>query len=390
MPEAYPLILSFTPLTSLYLQGYGDRTPNTPGPGQIPGRDPLLPRIETLIGGVVDYYYRTMLPQLKPCRINSSDECSWENRVFNPFLDFLCLNRVDITGIYGPFLILEYKTVESGKLEKIVFIDVDEGLLDTGVTRNFEGINGYRELYELWRKYHREIFPLDRYIVMEEIRGKKEDITRNFMVSRIELVRSETGIMIDPSMKSTGTGIVRGMIYGRSSIDYYGALTRYLTRTSKSGDKISPETLKIKIMLLLLVKHPIHKRELRFPTGIGPKRSISIVTGELFEECIDWRMDDEDYCIVTSPMPEELLPDNAWVIHPLTGKYPQTVYARGFAKYEDKDGEEKLVYQKSAPIPAVERGAVFKAEVNNSSVIKYCIPLSLLRGVAELISGEKT
>ncbi len=379
MPSAKLFLISFKPLTSLYLQGYGDRTPHTPGPGQIPGRDPLLPRIETLIGAIVDYYYRSN----RVC--DSGNECSWDKRVFKYFLKCLGLNRDELIGIYGPFLTAKYGA--NDEIHTDVFIDVGEGLLNIWSSmEHADVINNYIELYNLWIGYYEETFPRKRYTILKSIYDKRRDIEKH-LVSRETLIRHETGIMINPLTKSTGTGKVRGMIYGRSSIDYYGAVMKYLVKKSKTPRKNMLKNLTIEIILPLLVKPEKDIKPTQLHTGIGPKRGISHVRINISNQCIEYPLVEENsFCIVTSPMPEKYISNKSRVLHPLTGGYPSTIYARGFSVYE----EDRLKYYKTQPIPAVERGAIVKGTQNYKLKvkIKYCISTELLRRLTEYLAMQ--
>jgi|GEM_PF-5471357 len=229
------------PVLNLY--GPGDRGPGGGGPASFPGEEPLLPRLETLIGaagvsvaekhGLVDFFDRVQTYEEYLERIE----------------DLLGLGR----GVFiGPFLLVE--TPEDG--EKGVYVDVGTGLLkiiekkedNITISRSY---NKYsyksRILYEIDEMDSRDTILRPPSALFREISPyTPETDDRSLLpgyVAREDILIYRTGIALDRREKRPK----EHMIYTLPRIDYSAISpipgTKYtliVLHKSPNNEKASP------------------------------------------------------------------------------------------------------------------------------------------------------
>ncbi len=348
-------LITYKPLGRIYTKGPGDRLPGITGPGQLPGYDPILPRLETLIGAYTALLYTRGIAE------KTGDKDSWREAVLGPFLS--SIGGGDNTRIYGPFLAVKY--LGSGEVE--VFVDVLYGLL------SLKGLEEYMEIYHMWKTYYNILEPMKRYrerFDIEKSISRLMNGEERLFINREKLLAHETGIMIDPESKTTGHGKTAGMIYSLTSIDLAGSISRAKRRIV--GE----------VSIVLLAKGTgggtAIEKEL---VGIGPHRRPALLKTLNINEEFENMSGDE--CLVISPMP--IRDANIWGLHPIKGRLESTVYAAGYGVRS----KEKISFRKSRLYPAVARGNI----INASKVIPFdnlvhCICIKELERVNRLLEEK--
>ncbi len=332
------------PLEKIILRGTGDKVAGAPGYGSIVGDEPVLPRLETLLGLMASIYYE---------ETGAGASGDWGSVVAEKAVELVAPGASEAM-IYGPFLEVEASGGHS------VFINVGAGLL------RLDGccVDRFIELYRAASRILSEAVPRGKISVL----GKHRDIINEMrsgeppcLIDQGLLRSYETGIALDRFMKVTGvTPETYGMMYRRMTIDYRGALARIL------GDP----GVEAWITLYLYVDSADEPLVEKRVAGFGPRRKAVLIETMVAKGRLYHRgLREGSYVLAISPLParrselEKRTQAHAAepIVNPLTMKLHDTVYARGYS--ELKNG--KLRYRKTEPIYAVMPGTIIHS--NNAA-----------------------
>ena len=266
------LKVSFEPLTLLRVRGAGDRLAYAPGPGAVLSDDPLLPRLETIIGAIVSAL------DLEP-ELYSHEEMV--EAVFGKG-----------TKVYGPFLL---KEDEKEKKDE-VYVNIKVAYLKL----NERCLNKYFKAYDFLKK--NILFPKE----FDEIKSLKSTLegTSNDEENEKKRFKSmldkenEDKCLLDPkalAFKSTHVALDYrrksahfGLLYSMSTLDLRGAKIIILVEPANEGEEIVKRLEDLKAINIPNTKSlaridvkPIdinlnpHNEELRLVTSPIPLREVS-------------------------------------------------------------------------------------------------------------------
>jgi hypothetical protein len=306
------LLAEFKPAYMVRLHGAGDRLAWSPGPGTIPGEEPLLPRIETLLGALAAVAHEMG----KAC--STCD--NWCRCVLEAAAELLGLTEA---VVYGPFLVADSK----------VYVNVGTGLLELGALREWVS------MAERVRKALNNSLPLERSQAIRKVNDTLESLQRGRLyIDDTKLVQREVSVTLNPHRK----GAAYGLIYSQSSIDYRGTL---------GGDA--------RISLLV---EPLEDRSSTPDEGlvarIGVRHSyaeIRIKTIEAKATLPPFNTSSSHYAVVITPAPRTIIRcETTPAIHPITVKPRVIVHASSYSITG--------IFAKTRPEPRILPGTVVEAD----------------------------
>ena len=189
----------------LMLTGPGDRLPALPAPGAVPRGEPLLPRIETLLGALAPIAIRETGREPRDCL-----------EVYDIIAEWLTGGTNDEIRITGPFLRL--KTTKSTR----VYINVTSHLLEVLEFVNAENQTkkpyvDYVDIALRLDKALREPNPSKRYKMLENVNLKIRKLEdKGVLIPWEAIMQRRQRIALDYSRKS----VVHGYLYSESIADY--------------------------------------------------------------------------------------------------------------------------------------------------------------------------
>ncbi len=195
--SGFAVMVSMKPISGLRLHGSGSRSARTPAPGALPREEPLLPRIETILGALANAYWS---------RRGGSGCSSWEECVLKPSLNLVCGGNWQQASIYGPFLLVIDRLGGNVK----VYVNISSGLLEASNTAIQRYIEAAQAVFT--PKYlPREILKT-RQTVAEIF---KELENRGSFIRREKLVKRLVGVALKPGAKAAE----HGLLYSQAWID---------------------------------------------------------------------------------------------------------------------------------------------------------------------------
>ncbi len=190
----------YTPLSGLRLFGAGDRSARSPAPGAMPRDEPLLPRLETLLGSMANVY-----AGLRGLRCTS-----WGSCVLAAALRLLLGEEVrGLCAVSPPMLVV---WTRSG--EQRVYIDAGSWLLrvDSG-----EALHGYMGAAELLYRSLTEQLPRRRLEAEEEAEDAiRELIEEGSLIPFYAVSRRLTHVAVNPVSKTA----VYNLLYSLPWVSY--------------------------------------------------------------------------------------------------------------------------------------------------------------------------
>ncbi|GEM_PF-4365696 len=354
--------------TTLKLHGAGDRLPWSPGPGAIPSEEPLLPRLETIIGMLASLNYSRNAATTGGCHAcNCSNWCTCS---LKPAAHSLCIRPE--SKIIGPFLVanIRYPT-EAGHVDTRVYVNVTTGLLDT------EGVNLWVEAAEQIMRAHNTVYPRTRSRLMKKARDLVKELMMNeglpLLIPAEALSRKITKLSLNYARKTAE----HGMIYSVSEIDILGGLRTALASIA------SVESVSI-IILVVDEGSCISYQSIAETVAatLGPKGAPVIVSIESSREEIKNRVTGK-YSITLTPAP--ILESVDMAIHPNPPQAPLEVYTRAFRQ---GNGE----FMKDRPMPAYWPGTVLKGYENpatcpGTAKLVYALDIVTLVSLGEALKN---
>ncbi len=236
----------YTPLSGLRLFGAGDRSARSPAPGAVPRDEPLLPRLETLLGSMAAVY-----AELRGLRCTS-----WESCVLIAALRLLLGEEVGgLCAVSPPMLVAETR---SG--EQRVYMDAGSWLLRVDSGKALRGYIGAAEL--LYRSLVEQL-PRRRL----EAEEKVEDVIHGLieegsLIPFYAVSRRLTHVAINPASKTT----VYNLLYSLPWISYN-------TVATQPGGK-ALETLRARIVVIAACSKG-EPQSLDTTATLGPKSTPS-------------------------------------------------------------------------------------------------------------------
>ena len=214
------ILVAFRPLGSLHLYGAGLRAAFSRGPGAIPREEPLLPRLETLLGILAAAVYTSSASGGGGLDCSSAAKKGWEEVVLRRVLEALGLaGNGEETYIVGPLLHVTYRS--GGEDHSAVYINASSGLLATSMCGQSEDccIGKWVELAKELKKAKAKAVP--REIVEEEAKAKKEwsSVKDKCFVNAEKIATRRVGVSLSPASKTAE----HGLIYSLPEIDYAAA-----------------------------------------------------------------------------------------------------------------------------------------------------------------------
>ncbi len=342
--------------TTLKLHGAGDRLPWAPGPGAIPSEEPLLPRIETIVGMLASIWYSqvcsssTGISQQR-CR----DWCTCTAHQAGRLIR-VC----GVTEIVGPFLVAKIRYL-NGDEDTRVYINATTGLLDV------EGIDRWVEAAELIRETSRSLFPRNRHYLRKEVSNILTELMDGnegtpLYISAEELSQKMTKVSLDHTLKTARYG----MIYSTPGIDLIGGLKAALAH------KATLESLSIVVLAINVEGHTDEWRHITtVATPLGPKGSPVIVRIEGTSEELE-TYEDTRYSIALTPAPVTSYTVSA--VHPRPPRPPLELYT---VAYRISNGTSTK-FTKGDPTPAYWPGTVLEnyAEKKTCTIDRLAIMIS--------------
>ena len=327
-------VITIRPVTGLRLHGAGDRTARSPGPGVVLGEEPILPRIETVLGLLAAKEWW-----------GTHGRCSdWGDCVLKKALEGLCGND-EGAKVFGPFL------VNVGDREPRVFINAGTGLLSVS------GVKRYVEVAKNLMEAAQETRPGRRKELKEVAISKLEELMeRRDFIPAEEIAQKMTGIAINPRQRV----VEHGLIYSYAYIDYRGAVGKSL--------------------ITVIVAGCTHPRERSFNAVLGPKSApVAVAVSGTNLTCLITQSAESPHIALT-PAPIEGLDTVEWAIHPRPPSPPLEVIASSYST----DGEKFL---KTDPKPALWPGTVIKWRRISSGAVTHSLDEESLLRVGKALSN---
>ncbi|NPA05305.1 MAG: hypothetical protein GXO09_04355 [Crenarchaeota archaeon] len=191
------------------LHGAGDRLPRSPGPGAIPSEEPLLPRLETLLGALAAAWWAR----------NPGGGCiDWVSCVLKPASGMLCYGCLEYVA--APLLVARL----AGDENRVkVYIDVAAGLLDADYLDDYveaarllglagEVLDSHQRVLEAYKEYVERV---------EEAAEIKKKLWGRGLIPAARVLRRVTHISIGYGRRA----VEHGLIYSLPWIDYLGAVS---------------------------------------------------------------------------------------------------------------------------------------------------------------------
>ncbi len=306
MTKAMELVVRIKPLSRLRLHGAGDRSARTPGPGAIPGEEPLLPRIETLLGLLASTSWR-----LEGAEWSCT---SWDDCVMEKAEKLLCNDGLKY--IVGPFLVT--RTI-SGEIR--VYLNASTVLLE------LSGLRDYLYAAELLREAATAYTPGEK----KRLRRQAGEVLQGLaeqgkLVADNAIAQRLTGIALSHTTRTT----IHGLIYSQAHVDY--------TVLGKDTE------------IILVAKCVAEPKTLdEIPVDLRPRSApviLQVDTANL--PCIAAATP----AIVLSPSPISLDGIGSLVaVHPLPPRPPLEQLAKAYKP-------EPWKHEKTQPIPALWPGTI--------------------------------
>lgn len=321
------LVVRVKPLSGLRLHGAGDRSARTPGPGAIPGEEPLLPRVETLLGLLAGTRWR-----LEGRGWSCTD---WWSCVMNKAEEMLC--RGELEYVTGPFLVTRTETGTR------VYVNAATALLE------LSGLSDYLYAAMLLAKEARAYTPGERMRlrrqaaeVLRKLREEEKLVPSDAVAQRL------TGIALDPSTRTTR----HGLIYSQARVDY-AALGK------------DPEV----ILVARCASEPVVLD--RVPAALRPRSAPVMIRAEpVTLPCLG----SDAPALVLSPSP--LDPGEAGslvAVHPWPPRPPLEQLAKAYQP-------EPWRHEKTGPAPALWPGTIIlEGEVPRTSKIMHMVNIDQLQ-----------
>ena len=231
--EAVLLGIVFEPLQALRLHGSGDRVAREQAPGAIPGEEPLLPRLETLIGALASLAYRTGL--VSDDASGRGDWCEYSLGAAAKLLG--CTSPG--SWITGPFLVARGISTSN----KRVFINVSTGLLDA------DAVDEWVEIAAELREAAAKTLPRERHWArMEAAERIQRLIEEGKLVPWYAVTQRFTSVALEPRTKSAMYNLV--YTYTRIHVHIvpaetglYPAGIALIAQCNASGEKHVPTSI---------------------------------------------------------------------------------------------------------------------------------------------------
>jgi len=349
------LVVELRPAGPLRLHGSGDRSAWSPGPGAIPGEEPLLPRLETLVGMLADTAYRAGCTPSCGCK----DWCSCS---LAAAAHLLYGTGSASAALLGPLLVAE--TRENGEKKTRVYINVSTGLLD------LDGLPAWAEAAKLLAMAWGALLPSHASRLAEEARNSLQELEeKSLYIPAWRLASRPTSVALDPQRKAAS----HGLIYSLARVDLRGGLEAAL-KAALSRQGVEARVERVRIVAVSLGWGPGHAPcTAEWASSLGPKSTPVYVRlarlealntpakspEEILSECT------RETCIALTPAPIEPGGWAGYAIHPRPPGPPLEVYARAY-------GTTGPGFAKDKPRPSYWPGTLLKGYRDPGSMCSSC------------------
>ena len=359
-------ILSYRVAGPLMLMGPGDRLPASPAPGAVPRGEPLLPRIETLIGALAPI----AIGELRGGRPPGS--CDEVPRIVAEWLTGgACLT------VAGPFLRLRTRRGTR------VYVNVYTHLLD------LEALDKYVELFELKLEAFHTPNPSLRHRLLDQAAALVEELEDEGLLIPWEAVaQRRQRHALNYSTKT----VIHGHLFTETRIDYtqIPAYLKDVNSMSKKHEEDDGETEGGLVVeppeLILLVAAP-RLSEVKASVSLTPLKTPARLEVREAQGPEHLLAGCGDELLVLSNSPIELYECRA--LHPLNPRPKITIHATtcrtctGFSKTEPREAYQPgtMLYECEECTP-LEQCHALRAV--------YALPIDALKEIHGLLKGGET
>lgn len=343
------LAVAIQPTGALRLHGSGDRSAWSPGPGALPGEEPLLPRLETLIGMLANTAYRAGCAPSHGCK----DWCSCSLAAAARLLYGVV--QAGSAVLMGPFLVAETTTKKTK--ETRVYINASTGLLD------LKGLSGWVRAAELLAEAAGALPPARVSRLHDEAQDILKELERKgYFIPAQRLASRHTSITLDPWRKGTR----HGLIYSLARVDLRSGLEAVL-----AGQKARVK--RVWIVALSMVRDQGHAPCLvKWAGSLGPRstpvyavlwRLKGLHTSDTDPEWLQKECT-EHLCIALTLAP--VSSEHGWAdfaVHPWPPRPGLEVYARAYSS----NGPG---FAKDRPLPGYWPGTILQGYIDPGSMCR--------------------
>ena len=193
-----------SPLSGFRLFGAGERTARAPAPGAVPREEPLLPRLETLLGALAARYW-----------LGVGGGCcgQWGGCVAGPALELLIGGAGGVCAVSPPLLTTRVY-IEGEGWETRIYVDASTWLLRVD---NIDSLERYVEAAGLLLRARRELLPGHKLKAEQQAKDIIERLVENAdLVPAWAVSRRLTHIALQRDTKTAE----HGLLYSLPRVSY--------------------------------------------------------------------------------------------------------------------------------------------------------------------------